>query len=215
MVGKGNDKTWYLLRLALLIQTAHRRAHALGAHGDDIVSGGEGCSDGVEVTQEESVAEAHDGAGLEGSEDLLVVLRLGSVRDEQYDEVGLLDDLIHLTEGSLLLTETYSASLIEGLGPWTETNGHSHTRRPKSIGEVLCLRRSLRSPSNDTDLLNTVSLEDVSTLRVQVSTTLDDILFGARHADSILLKELGIKIRRAIDTRRKYDENEDCMQQCE
>ena len=61
--------------------------------------------DVLHVAEEEAVREAERRAGLEVLEHFLEQLSLGSVGDQQQDEVGLAHDLEHLAEGAVRLRE--------------------------------------------------------------------------------------------------------------
>ena len=91
--------------LALHVEAAHGRAHALGADADDVDVGREAGADVLHVAEEEAVGEAEGRAGLEVLEDFLEELSLGGVGDQEQDEVGLAHDVEHLAEGAVGLGE--------------------------------------------------------------------------------------------------------------
>mmetsp|Transcript_1803 Transcript_1803/g.4316 ORF Transcript_1803/g.4316 Transcript_1803/m.4316 type:complete len:390 (+) Transcript_1803:155-1324(+) len=99
--------------LTLFIQTTDRRSHSLGADGDDVHILGELGSDGVEVSQKESVTESQGGTGLHGGENFLVQFGLSGIGNQQHDQVGVLDNIVHFSEGAVFLAETNIFGFLE------------------------------------------------------------------------------------------------------
>jgi hypothetical protein len=99
---------------ALHVERADRLAHALRAHRDHVDVGRELFAQVGEVPQQEAVGEPERGAGAQRGEDLPVQLGLGGVRDQEDDQVGTGDHLVHLTEGAVRLAEPGGAGGLEG-----------------------------------------------------------------------------------------------------
>ena len=107
---------------ALLVEPAHRGAHALGADGDDVDVLGEVLALRLQVRQQEAVAEAERRAGTEGGEDLLVVLGEGGVGDQQQRHVALADHVVHLAQRAVLLGEADRLGLLHRGGAFAQAD---------------------------------------------------------------------------------------------
>jgi hypothetical protein len=174
---------------ALLIEPAHRRAHALGADGDDVDVLGEILALRLQMRQQEAVAEAERRAGPEGGEDLLVVLGEGCVGDQQQRHVALADHLVHLAQGAVLLAEAHGLGLLHGGGAFAQADLDLDARALERLPQVLGLRRALRGPADDADLLDAV--ERLGQQLEEVAAALDDGLFAVGHLDGTGLENLG------------------------
>ncbi len=172
--GEGGVDSGSVDFLTLFVQTTDGRSHSLGADGDDVHVIGEFLSDGVEVSQKESVGKSKGGAGLHGGEDFLVQFGLGGIGNQQHDQVGVLDNLEHLSEGAIFFAETNGLGLFEGGGSLTESDGDLDvgTGFLQGIGHVLGLGGSLGSPSDNTNILD--ALESLGKEGEEVTSSLHD-----------------------------------------
>ena len=134
------------------------------------------------------MGEAERGAGLHGREDLLVQLGLGGVADEQHDEVGLLDGVEHLTERVVVLREADGARGLEAGGALAQADLDLDVRALQRVAQVLRLRRRLRAPADDTDLLD--ALERLREQREEVAPSADDLLLRAGEHQLLRLEDL-------------------------
>ena len=187
--------------LTLLVETTDRGAHTLGADGNDVHVLGEGFADGIEVAEEEAVGKAEGGTRLHGGEDLLVKLGLGSIRDEEDDEIGILDNIVELTEGAVLLTEANVLGLLVGGRAGTKTDGDLDIGASlvERVAKVLGLSRGLGSPADDTDLLD--PLEGRGEEGEEIASALDDGFGGIGELD--LLRGEDVRGKAAIRAKRK------------
>ena len=176
----------------LHVERTHRRAHALGAHGDDVDVVGEGGAHVVEVPEEEAVRQAERGAGLEVGEDLLEERGLGGIGDQEDDEVGLGDDVEHLAEGPGVLGEPGLTGGVHGRRAGTQADLHRDVGAGQRIAQVLGLGGTLGAPADHADLRHAV--ERLGQQGKQVATAAHDGLLGPRHLDDLLGEDLRLEV---------------------
>mmetsp|Transcript_25377 Transcript_25377/g.37605 ORF Transcript_25377/g.37605 Transcript_25377/m.37605 type:complete len:504 (-) Transcript_25377:19-1530(-) len=177
--------------LTLFVETTYGRSHSLGAYSDHIHLSGERLVDGVKVSKKESVGKSKSSTGLHSSEYFLVQFSLCSIRNKKDDKVGLANYLEHLSKGSLVLGETAFNSLRVGSRSLTKTNGYLNisSNLVKGVTNVLCLSRSLGSPSDNSNLLN--SLESLGEKGEEITSSLDDSLGGLSESNLYRLENIG------------------------
>ena len=144
--------------LTLFVKTTYGWSHTLGAYSDNIHVLGECLVDRIEVSEEESVGKSEGGTGLHGGENLLVQLSLGGIGNEENDKVRISNYLVHLSEGISLLAESTLLGLLEGRRSLTKSNGNLNFSSDllKGITKILCLSRSLGSPSDNSNILDSI-----------------------------------------------------------
>ena len=91
---------------------------------------------------------------LERVEDLLVQLRLRGVGDEEDREVVTANDIKHVAERAFLLAEARSAGVGERLRALAQPDDDLDARALERLAQILRLRRTLRAPADDADLLD-------------------------------------------------------------
>ena len=160
--------------LALHVEPPHGGAHALGAHRHDVDVRRELGPHVLQVADQEAVREAERGAGAERFEDLAVQLRLGGVGNEQEHEVRLLDDGEHLAQRAVLLGEAGLPRLGHRARARAQADLHLDAGALERVAQVLRLRRALRAPADDADLLD--AREGLGQQGKQVPPTFDDLL---------------------------------------
>jgi hypothetical protein len=139
------------------------------------------------------VGKSKGSTGLHSSEYLLVQLSLSSIGNQKDDKVGLSDGLEHLSEGSVLLTESTILSLSEGRRSLTESNGYLNVCSSliERITKILCLSRSLGSPSDNSNILN--SLESLRKKGEKITSSLNDGLLGISKVNLYRCENIGLK----------------------
>ncbi len=129
--------------LALLVEPANRRTHALWSHHDHVVFGRECVADVLQVLQEEPVGQTERCARLQGGEDLLVKLGLCRVGNEQDDQVRGTDHRVHFAEGAIFFGKASLASFLERRGTSLETDCHLDVGAFEGIAKILRLSGAL------------------------------------------------------------------------
>ncbi len=81
---------------ALLVKPPHRRPHPLRAHPDDVDVVAEAFAGAIDVGHQKTMRQPESGARSDRRHDPIIILRLCSVGDQQQDEVGVGDDVVHL-----------------------------------------------------------------------------------------------------------------------
>ena len=160
--------------LPLHVEPAHRRSHPLRADGDDVHVGRELGADVLEVAEQETVREAQRRARAQALEHLGVELGLGGVGDQQKDDVRLLGHREHLAQRAVRLGEARLARVVHRRRPGAQADLHLDPGPLQRVAQVLRLRRPLRAPADDADLLD--AREGLRQQRKQVAATLDDLL---------------------------------------
>ncbi len=174
--------------LALLIEPAHRRTHALGADADDVDVLGEGLADAFEITQQKAMGQAQGGAVLHVGKYLLKVLRLGRVGDQQHDQIGFPDHLIHLAQGAVFPGETGGRGCLHGGAALAQADFDLDVGACQRVAEVLGLGRTLGAPADDADLSDAV--QGLGQQREKVAAALDNGLFGIGQFDGLRLEDI-------------------------
>ena len=128
-------------------------------------------------------------AGTEGGEDLLVVLGEGGVGDQQQRHVALADHVVHLAQRAVLLGEADGLGLLHRGGAFAQADLDLDAGALERFAQVLRLRRPLRGPADDADLLDAV--ERLGQQREEVAAAGDDGLFPVGHLDGAGLENLG------------------------
>ena len=125
-----------------------------------------------------TVGETKGGTRLHCSEDILVKSSLGSITNEEHDQVTLLNNIKHLSKSVRIFRETNLTSLFERGRSLTKTNTNLDVASCliKRITKILCLGGSLGSPSNHTNFLN--SLEGFGKKREKITSSLDNLFLG-------------------------------------
>lgn len=115
---------------------------------------------------------------------------LSSIRDEEDNHVALGDDIKDLPKGSVLLGETASLCLSDRVRAAAETNGDGDVQTSLSEGfaNVLSLGGGLRSPSDNTNLLD--ARKGLGELGILVTASADNVLLGIGKFGQLLLPDL-------------------------
>jgi hypothetical protein len=117
------------------------------------------------------VGKTESSSRLHGSEDARVELGLSSIGDEANNHVRLGNNVENFTKSTILLVKVDSTGFFARRGVGAETNDYFgvHAGLSESVAEILGLSRSLRTPSNDTNLLD--ALESFREKGVFVTST--------------------------------------------
>mmetsp|Transcript_5044 Transcript_5044/g.11504 ORF Transcript_5044/g.11504 Transcript_5044/m.11504 type:complete len:533 (+) Transcript_5044:296-1894(+) len=183
--------------LALLVEAAHRRPHALGRDKHDVDVVAEVDAVVLHDSEKESVAQAERGSRLHRREQARVQRRLRGVRNKQEHEVARRRRLEDTRERSVRLGETRVNRLVVARGSLAQSDDHLgvHASLRERVAEVFRLRRSLRSPSDDRYLLD--SVERLGNEVELVASTLDDELrLSLREVHLELGEHLGVELER-------------------
>ena len=153
---------------------------------------GKGSALVFQVCEQESVRQAQGGAGAQGRENFLVLGGLGGVGNEQQHQVRLANHVVHLAQRTAGLGEPGGLRFACRAAAGTQAHLHPNAGAFKRFAQVLRLRRPLRSPTNDANLLD--AFEGRRQQRKLVPTAAYNPLFGIAKPDHFGFKNLGRKI---------------------
>ena len=184
---------------ALLVQPPHRRTHALRADCDHVDPGGESLTYRLEETEQEPVRQPQGGARPERGKHLPMQVCLSGVRDQQHREVRPPDDAEHLAQRPVRLGESGRSRFSERLGPLPQPDRDLDVSARQRFAQVLRLRRPLRAPADDPDLLH--ATECARQQLEQVAAAAQKALAHAieldrLHVENLRLEQVGLAHRR-------------------
>ena len=174
---------------ALYVQAPHARPHALRAHGDDVDVARELRAHVLEVTEQEAVRETERDARAQVLEHLAEELRLSGVRDQEQHEVRLAHHLEHLPERAVRLGEARLLGGLRRARARAQADLHLDAGALERVTQVLSLRRALRAPADDADLLD--ARERLREQGEQVAAAAHDLLRVRAELELVDGEDLG------------------------
>ena len=134
----------------------------------------------------------------DGLEDSLVFFRLGRVGNQQQDQIRLRDNLVHLAQRAVGVSETQRLCGRNRIRVRAQAHRHADARADQRVAQIARLRGSLRRPSDDADLLD--PLERLRQQRKQMALAGNDIFLGAAELDFFFAEGLGAEIKAHSDS---------------
>ena len=177
---------------ALLVKPAHGRTHALRADRDHVDVRGELLARGLEVPEQESVRQAECRARLQRVEDLPVQLRLRRIGDEEDGEVVAANYIEHVAQRAVLLCEAGRPSVSDRLRALAQPDDNLDASALERFAQVLRLRRALRAPADDADLLD--ARERLRQQAEQVPAAAKEALLHAVELDRLHVEETRLEL---------------------